>query len=326
MTLQVDKKLCLKMYEQMLTIRNFEERAIDLFQHNLIRGNIHPCIGQEAVSVGICSSLRQDDYMVNTHRGHGNCIAKGADIKLMMAEIFGKSTGYCKGKGGSMHIADFEGGNLGANGIVGGGIPIAVGAGISIQNRGTDQVVACFFGDGASNQGTFHESMNLAALWRLPVIFICENNLYALSTPVKEAISVPHISDRAKAYGIPGFHIDGNDVVGVYIKMKEATERARAGEGPTLLDCMTYRFFGHFTGDPGRGITYRSKQEIDQWLNHCPIKTFREQLFQEKIMTEEMDKKIDANVKASIEEAVQFAMKSPFPSPDEATQDIFTES
>ena len=323
MTLQVEKKLCLKMYEQMLTIRRFEEKAIELFEHNVLRGNIHPCIGQEAVSVGICSNLRRDDYMVNTHRGHGNCIAKGGNLKLMMAELLGKSTGYCKGKGGSMHIADFEGGNLGANGIVGGGIPIAVGAGISIQNRGTDQVVACFFGDGASNQGTFHESMNLAALWRLPVIFICENNQYALSTPVKEAISVPHISDRAKAYGIPGFHIDGNDIVEVYTKMKEATEKARAGEGPTLLDCVTYRFFGHFTGDPGKGLTYRTKQEMDQWLNRCPIKTFRERLHQEKIMTEEMGKAIEANVKASIDEAVQFAKESPFPLPEEVMQDVF---
>ena len=311
------------MYEQMLIIRNFEETAIDLFQHNLIRGNVHPCIGQEAVSVGICSNLRRDDYMVNTHRGHGNCIAKGADLKLMMAELLGKSTGYCKGKGGSMHIADFEGGNLGANGIVGGGIPIAVGAGISIQNRGTDQVAACFFGDGASNQGTFHESMNLAALWRLPVIFVCENNLYALSTPVKEAISVPHISDRAKAYGIPGFHIDGNDIVEVYTKMREATERARAGEGPTLLDCVTYRFFGHFTGDPGKGMTYRTKEEMDQWQNRCPIKRFRKKLVEEKIMTEEMEKTIETKVKASIEEAVQFAKESPFPLPEEATQDVF---
>lgn len=311
------------MYEQMLIIRNFEETAIDLFQHNLIRGNVHPCIGQEAVSAGICSNLRRDDYMVNTHRGHGNCIAKGADLKLMMAELLGKSTGYCKGKGGSMHIADFEGGNLGANGIVGGGIPIAVGAGISIQNRGTDQVAACFFGDGASNQGTFHESMNLAALWRLPVIFVCENNLYALSTSVKEAISVPHISDRAKAYGIPGFHIDGNDIVEVYTKIKEATERARAGEGPTLLDCVTYRFFGHFTGDPGKGITYRTKEEMDQWQNRCPIKRFRKKLVEEKIMNEEMEKTIETKVKASIEEAVQFAKESPFPLPDEAVQDLF---
>jgi pyruvate dehydrogenase E1 component alpha subunit len=323
MVLQVDKKVCIKLYEQMLTIRRFEEKAIELFEHNLIRGNVHPCIGQEAVSVGICSNLRQEDFMVNTHRGHGNCIAKGADLKRMMAELLGKSTGYCKGKGGSMHIADFEGGNLGANGIVGGGLPIAVGAGISIQNRGTDQVVACFFGDGASNQGTFHESLNLAALWRLPVVFVCENNLYALSTPVREAISVPHISDRAMAYGIPGFNIDGNDVIEVYSKMKEARERAKAGEGPTLLDCITYRFFGHFTGDPGRGITYRSKEEMEQWQNRCPIKKLRERLIKEKMMTEEMEKTIEANVKASIEKAVQFAKESPFPLPDEAVQDLF---
>lgn len=323
MKCSVDKILCIKMYEQMLTIRSFEEKAIELFEHNLIRGNIHPCIGQEGVSVGICSYLRRDDFMVNTHRGHGNCIAKGADLKLMMAELLGKSTGYCKGKGGSMHIANFEGGNLGANGIVGGGLPIAVGAGISIQNRGTDQVVACFFGDGASNQGTFHESLNLSALWKLPVIFICENNLYALSTPVREAISVPHISDRAMAYGIPGINIDGNDVIEVYTKMKEAVERARAGEGPTLLDCVTYRFFGHFTGDPGRGITYRSKEEMDQWLNRCPIKKFRERLIREKMMTEEMEKTIEANVKASIEEAVQFAKESLLPSSEEAIQDLF---
>ncbi len=323
MVLQVDKKVCIKMYEQMLTIRRFEEKAIELFEHNLIRGNIHLCIGQEAVSVGICSNLRREDFMVNTHRGHGNCIAKGADLKRMMAELLGKSTGYCKGKGGSMHIADFEGGNLGANGIVGGGLPIAVGAGISIQNRGTDQVVACFFGDGASNQGTFHESLNLAALWRLPVVFVCENNLYALSTPVREAISVPHISDRAMAYGIPGFNIDGNDVIEVYSKMKEARERAKAGEGPTLLDCITYRFFGHFTGDPGRGITYRSKEEMEQWQNRCPIKKLRERLIKEKMMTEEMEKTIEANVKASIEKAVQFAKESPFPLPDEAVQDLF---
>jgi len=311
------------MYEQMLTIRHFEEKAIELFEHNLIRGNIHPCIGQEAVSVGACTPLRRDDYMVNTHRGHGNCIAKGADLKLMMAELFGKSTGYCKGKGGSMHIADFNGGNLGANGIVGGGLPIAVGAGIGIQNRGTDQVAVCFFGDGATNQGTFHESLNLAALWKLPVIFVCENNLYGLSTPVREAVSVVHISDRAKAYGIPGMSIDGNDVIAVYTKMKEAVDRARAGEGPTLLDCITYRFFGHFTGDPGKGITYRSKEEMGQWLERCPIKRFRERLIKEKKITEKVAMTIDANVMASIEEAIHLAQESPLPLPEEALQDLF---
>jgi pyruvate dehydrogenase E1 component alpha subunit len=206
---------------------------------------------------------------------------------------------------------------------VGGGIPIAVGAGISIQNRGTDQVVACFFGDGATNQGTFHESLNLAALWKLPVIFICENNQYALSTPVREAVSITNISDRSMAYGIPGRTIDGNDVIEVYTKMKEAVERARAGEGPALLGCITYRFLGHFTGDPGRGMTYRSKEEMDQWQNRCPIKRFREQLINQKMMTKEMEKKIEANVKVSIDEAVQFAKDSPFPLPEEATQDLF---
>lgn len=311
------------MYEQMLTIRHFEEKAIELFEHNLIRGNIHPCIGQEAVSVGACTPLRRDDYMVNTHRGHGNCIAKGADLKLMMAELFGKSTGYCKGKGGSMHIADFQGGNLGANGIVGGGLPIAAGAGISIQNRGTDQVAVCFFGDGATNQGTFHESLNLAALWKLPVIFVCENNLYGLSTPVRESISVVKISDRAMAYGIPGVSLDGNDIIAVYTAMKEAVERARAGEGPTLLDCITYRFFGHFTGDPGKGITYRSKEEMNQWLERCPIKRFKKRLIKEKRITEKMVKTIEANVTASIEAAVQFAKESPMPLPEEALQDLF---
>jgi pyruvate dehydrogenase E1 component alpha subunit len=323
MALLLDKEFCLRMYKQMLTIRMFEEKAIELFEHNLIRGNVHPCIGQEAVSVGVCSNLRRDDYMLNTHRGHGNCIAKGADLKLMMAELLGKATGYCKGKGGSMHIADFEGGNLGANGIVGGGIPIAVGAGISIQNRGTDQVVACFFGDGATNQGTFHESLNLAALWKLPVIFVCENNLYALSTPIREAVSISCISDRAIGYGMPGTSLNGNDVIEVYTKTKEAVERARVGKGPTLLDCITYRFFGHFTGDPGRGITYRSKEEMDEWLNRCPIKQLKEQLLQEKIITEETGGEIEANVKASIEEGVRFAKESPFPSAEEAVQDLF---
>jgi TPP-dependent pyruvate/acetoin dehydrogenase alpha subunit len=320
---KIDTKCCLKMYEQMLTIRHFEEKAIELFEHNLIRGNIHPCIGQEAVSVGACTPLRRDDYMVNTHRGHGNCIAKGADLKWMMAELFGKSTGYCKGKGGSMHIADFQGGNLGANGIVGGGLPIAVGAGISIQNRGTDQVSVCFFGDGATNQGTFHESLNLAALWKLPVIFVCENNLYGLSTPVRDAVSVEHISDRAGAYGMPGITIDGNDIDAVHTGMMEAVDRARAGEGPTLLDCVTYRFFGHFTGDPGKGVTYRSKEEMGQWLERCPIKRFRERLIQEKRTTEKRAKTMEANVMASIEAAVQFAKESPLPLPEEALQDLF---
>ena len=318
-----DAQLCLAMYERMLTIRRFEETAIQLFERGLIRGNVHPCIGQEAVSVGVCAVLRRDDYMTSTHRGHGNCLAKGADPKLMAAELLGKATGYCKGKGGSMHIADFEGGNLGANGIVGGGLPIAVGAGISIQNRGTDQVAVCFFGDGASNQGTFHESLNFAALWKLPVLFVCENNLYALSTPLKEATALPRISDRAMAYGIPGIHVDGNDVLAVYAHAQEAVGRARRGDGPTLLDCATYRFFGHFTGDPGRGVTYRSKEEMEEWLERCPIKKLYRYLIDSGAMNDATAREIAARVEAVTEAAVAFAESSPWPSPEDALQDVF---
>jgi pyruvate dehydrogenase E1 component alpha subunit len=318
-----DPQLCLAMYEQMLTIRRFEETAIALFERGRIRGNVHPCIGQEAVSVGVCATLRQDDYMTSTHRGHGNCLAKGADPNLMAAELLGKATGYCKGKGGSMHIADFEGGNLGANGIVGGGLPIAVGAGISIQNRGTDQVAVCFFGDGASNQGTFHESLNFAALWKLPVLFVCENNLYALSTPLKEAMALPRISDRAAAYGIPGLHVDGNDVLAVYAHAQEAVGRARRGDGPTLLDCATYRFFGHFTGDAGRGVTYRSKEEIEEWLERCPIKKLCRYLTDSGTMNDATAREIAARAEAVVEAAVAFAESSPWPAPEDALQDVF---
>ncbi len=318
-----DTQLCLAMYEQMLTIRRFEENAVALFEHGHIRGNVHPCIGQEAVSVGVCANLRRDDYMTSTHRGHGNCLAKGADPRIMMAELLGRRTGYCKGKGGSMHIADFEGGNLGANGIVGGGFPIAAGAGISIQNRGTDQVVACFFGDGASNQGTFHESLNLAALWKLPVLFVCENNQYALSTPLRESAGLPEISERARAYGIPGVRVDGNDILAVHDAAREAVRRARAGEGPTLLDCLTYRFFGHFTGDPGRGATYRSKEEMEQWLERCPIKKLRQYLTDSRAMSDATEREIMARAQAAIEAAVAFAESSPWPSPDEALEDVF---
>jgi acetoin:2,6-dichlorophenolindophenol oxidoreductase subunit alpha len=318
-----DAQLCLAMYERMLTIRRFEETAIQLFERGLIRGNVHPCIGQEAVSVGVCAVLRRDDYMTSTHRGHGNCLAKGADPKLMAAELLGKATGYCKGKGGSMHIADFEGGNLGANGIVGGGLPIAVGAGISIQNRGTDQVAVCFFGDGASNQGTFHESLNFAALWKLPVLFVCENNLYALSTPLREATALPRISDRAMAYGIPGIHVDGNDVLAMYAHAQEAVGRARRGDGPTLLDCATYRFFGHFTGDPGRGVTYRSKEEMEEWLERCPIKKLYRYLIDSGAMNDATAREIATRVEAVTEAAVAFAESSPWPAPEDALQDVF---
>jgi pyruvate dehydrogenase E1 component alpha subunit len=311
------------MYEQMLTIRKFEEQAIALFERGHIRGNVHPCIGQEAVSVGVCANLRRDDYMTSTHRGHGNCLAKGADPRIMMAELLGRKTGYCKGKGGSMHIADFEGGNLGANGIVGGGFAIATGAGIGIQNRGTDQVVVCFFGDGAANQGTFHESLNLAALWKLPVLYVCENNQYALSTPLRESVGLPELSERGRAYGIPGVRVDGNDVLEVCAKVEEAVRRARAAEGPTLLDCLTYRFFGHFTGDKGHGITYRTRQEMEEWRTRCPIARLRRHLLDAGLVADEKLAEIEARAEAAIAAAAQYGLDSPWPSPDEALQDVF---
>jgi pyruvate dehydrogenase E1 component alpha subunit len=315
----------LDLYAQMLRIRHFEEQAIALFERGLIRGNVHPCIGQEAVSVGVCAELRRDDYMTSTHRGHGNCLAKGADPGRMMAELLGRKTGYCKGKGGSMHIADFDGGNLGANGIVGGGFPIATGAGIGIQNRGTDQVVACFFGDGAANQGTFHESLNLAALWKLPVLYVCENNQYALSTPLRESVALPELSARAQGYGIPGVRVDGNDLAAVRAAAGEAVRRARAGEGPTLLDCVTYRFFGHFTGDRGHGITYRSREEMEAWRARCPIARFREHLLAGGLATPDEVQQAEARAEAAIAAAVQFGLDSPWPAPDEALEDVFAE-
>ena len=321
--MNADPVLSVELYERMLIIRQFEEQAIALFERGQIRGNVHPCIGQEAVSVGVCANLRRDDYMTSTHRGHGNCLAKGADPKRMMAELLGRATGYCKGKGGSMHIADFDGGNLGANGIVGGGFPIATGAGIGIQNRGTDQVVVCFFGDGAANQGTFHESLNLAALWKLPVLYVCENNQYALSTPLRESVGLPELSERARGYGIPGVLVDGNDVLAVHAAAGEAVRRARAGEGPTLLDCLTYRFFGHFTGDKGHGITYRTKQEMDEWRTRCPIARARRHLLDAAIATDEQLETIEKQAEALIAAAAQYGLDSPWPSPEEAIEDVF---
>jgi TPP-dependent pyruvate/acetoin dehydrogenase alpha subunit len=322
-TVPLEPKLALELLERMLLIRRFEEKAVELFEHGQIRGNVHPCIGQEAVSAGVCQALRRDDYMTSTHRGHGNCLAKGAEPRRMVAELVGKATGYCKGKGGSMHIADFEGGNLGANGIVGGGFPIAVGAGLSIQNRGSDQVVVCFFGDGAASQGTFHEGLNLAALWKLPVLFVCENNQYAISTPVQESAAHPMLADRGAAYGIPGVRVDGNDALEVYQAAGEAAARARRGEGPTLLDCLTYRSYGHFTGDAGHGIRYRSKEEMDAWKARCPILRLRERLVAGGLLSESEARAMEARVAAVIEDAVRFADASPWPKPEDALQDVF---
>ena len=314
------KAKLVEMYKKMLEIRYFEEKVFDLYGQNLVPGTIHLYAGQEAVAVGVCANLRKDDYITSTHRGHGHCIAKGARLDKTMAEILGKKTGYCKGKGGSMHIADFSIGMLGATAVVGAGIPIAAGAGLSIKLRGTDQVVACFFGDGASNQGTFHEGINIASVWKLPVIFVCENNLYAMGTRQSIVMAIENIADRAHAYGIPGIVADGNNVLAVYEATQKAVERARKGEGPTLIECKTYRIKGHSRADPA---TYRPKEEVQEWLKRDPITRFKVKLLGMKILTEKEADQIQQEAAKAVEDAVKFAIESPFPAPEEALEDIY---
>ena len=259
-----ENHLFVKMFEQMVLIRRFEETIKELYMKGIIQGMLHLCIGQEAVAVGVMSVLNEDEYIVSTHRGHGHFIAKGADIRLMIAELFGKRTGYCKGKGGSMHIADINLGHLGANGIVGESLPIATGAALAFKEiKQTNQIVVCFFGDGALNTGEFHESLNLASLWKLPVVFVCENNMYAISTNVRRACAIEDIAKRADSYGMPGETVDGMDVVGVRKKAEVAVTRARNKEGPSLLICQTYRFLGH--GRNPDCSLYRTKKEEEEW-------------------------------------------------------------
>ena len=320
MTLNLTRNKLVEIYKQMLKIRFFEEKVFDLYAQNLVPGTIHLYLGEEAVAVGVCNALRKDDYITSTHRGHGHCIAKGAELKRTMAEILGKRTGYCKGKGGSMHIADFSICMLGATAVVGAGLPIAVGAGLSAKLRKTDQVVACFFGEGASNQGTFHESINMASTWKLPVIFVCENNLYAMGTRQSRVMNIENIADRAVAYGIPGEVVDGNDVLAVYEATQKAVERARNDEGPTLIECKTYRHKGHSRVDPAK---YRPREEVEEWLAKDPIKRFKEKLLQTNTLTESEIQQIEKEVSDEIEEAVKFAMESPYPAPEEALEDVY---
>ena len=308
------------MYRKMLEIRHFEEKVFDLYGQNLVPGTIHLYAGQEAVAVGVCANLRKDDYITSTHRGHGHCIAKGARLDKTMAEILGKKTGYCRGKGGSMHIADFSIGMLGATAVVGAGIPIAAGAGLSIKLRGTDQVVACFFGEGASNQGTFHEGINMAAVWALPVLFVCENNLYAMGTRQSKVMAIENVADRASAYGIPGTVVDGNDVLAVYEAAHEAVVRARQGEGPTLIECKTYRHKGHSRADPA---AYRPKEEVEKWMKKDPIPRFKKRLLEERFLTEKEANQIEEDVIRAVEDAVKFAIESPYPTPEEALEDVY---
>ncbi|MGD0160345.1 MAG: pyruvate dehydrogenase (acetyl-transferring) E1 component subunit alpha [Candidatus Bathyarchaeia archaeon] len=320
MTFAVSKEKLAEMYKKMLEIRSFEEKVFELYGQNLVPGTIHLYAGEEAVAVGVCSCLRKEDYITSTHRGHGHCIAKGAELKRTMAEILGKKTGYCKGKGGSMHIADFAVGMLGATAVVGAGLPIAVGAALSAKLRKTDQVAACFFGEGASNQGTFHESINMASAWTLPVIFVCENNLYAMGTRQSRIMNIENIADRAAAYGIPGVKVDGNDVLAVFEASQKAVDRARRGDGPTLVECKTYRHKGHSRVDPAK---YRPKEEVEQWLARDPLRRFKEALLQNSLFSEAELRGVEEKVAADIEEAVKFALQSPYPAPEEALEDVY---
>lgn len=320
----VSPELQREMLRQMQTIRRFEERASADYLAGDIFGIVHCYIGEEAVAVGVCTALQLDDQIISTHRGHGHCIAKGADLKRMMAELYGRETGYCKGKGGSMHIADFEIGMLGANGIVAGGISIITGAGLAAQMDGKGQVAVCFFGDGASNAGPFHESINIAAKWKLPVIYVCENNLWAVNVPTSESVSVSDVAERAKGYGIPGMVVDGNDVLAVHAAAGEAIARARAGDGPTLIECKTYRHRRHTErlGQPDD----RTQAEIDVWLQRDPIDRLKAQLSQQQgQLTEAEFAVMDGEVLKEIEDAVAFAKASAVPRPEAATQDVFAE-
>jgi len=319
----LDKEKILKMYQDMLKIRYFENKITDLYSKGLMPGLAHLYIGEEAIAVGVCANLTERDFAVSTHRGHGHLIAQRADLKKMMAEVLGKETGYCKGKGGSMHIMDVSKGILGADGIVGAGIPIATGSGYSAKVRGTDQVTISFFGDAASNQGTFHESLNMAAAWKLPVVYVCENNLYGISVDIRKVTNTKDIATRALAYNIPGVVVDGNDVLEVYRVTKEAIKRARQGEGPSLIECKTYRWKGHHVGDPGR--LYRLEKETKEWKERCPIKTFRERLTKEKISSEEELSLIEEDTKKIIKEAVDFAIQSPYPDKNEVYRNLFVE-
>lgn len=312
----------LDLYRRMVSIRETEQEVLSLFAQGRMPGFIHSYIGEEATAVGVCAALERDDQITSTHRGHGHILAKGGDVQRFMAEIFGRSTGYCGGKGGSMHIADFEIGILGANGVVGGGIPIAAGAACSAVMLGSGQVSVAFFGDGAANIGVFHESLNLAAIWDLPVIFVCENNGYADFIPAHEAMRVEHVSDRAPAYGMAGEWVDGNDVLAVLDTTRRAVKRARSGGGPTLLEAVTYRWRGHFEGDPQ---PYRTREEVERWKAKDPIARFRALLLDRGILDEEADTALRAEIADGIADAVRFAEASPVPEPAAALRDVYTD-
>ncbi|MBI2844185.1 MAG: thiamine pyrophosphate-dependent dehydrogenase E1 component subunit alpha [Armatimonadetes bacterium] len=317
---KVEKDLLRRMYYQMLMARRFEEQASLLFVNGELPGTVHLYAGQEAVAVGVCSALRKDDYITSTHRPHGHAVAKGIPVKALMAELFAKTTGCCRGYGGSMHMGDIDYGMVPAIAIVGGGIPVAAGIGLAFKRLKTDRVVACFFGDGASSEGAFHEGVNMAAIWDLPVIFVCENNLYGASTHVSRVMKVDNIAERASAYGIPGVIADGMDVLSVYDATVEAVERARSGSGPTLIECKTYRFLGHSRTDPQQ---YRSKEEMEFWKSKDAIPRLKAWLIENEHFTAEEIDRIHEEVERELDEAVEFAKNSPSPLPEDALKNVF---
>ena len=319
----IDKKTGLWIYNKMHEIRDFEETAWTLFTQNKLRGSVHLYTGEEAVAASVCAQLTDEDLIASTHRGHGHCIGKGAELDRALAELMGKATGYCKGRSGSMHIADFTKGNLGANAIVGGGIPIATGGALALKMQNKPNVAVAFFGDGASNQGTFHESINMAAVWKLPCIYVVENNQFGMTVPVWQSTSVVNISDRAAGYGIPGETVDGNDVVAVYEAVARAKERALKGEGPSIIECKTYRWRGHWTGDPE---VYRTREEVEEWKNNKdPIKLFGAYMIENGLATQEELDEIAAAAAKKMEDAVEFALNSPDPDPAHVMDDVFYE-
>jgi len=306
---------------RMMEIRGFEDKVFELLGRNVLKGASHVSAGQEAVPVGACSAITERDYITSTHRGHGHCLALGGDLKLMMAELCGKATGYCKGRGGSMHIADVENRNLGATGIVGGNLPVATGAGLAIKMQGQTGVCLCFFGDGASNTGGFHESLNMAGKWKLPVIYICENNQYGMSVSVKRACAVEDVCSRAVAYGMPGVKVDGQKVLEVRQAVLEAADRARRGEGPTIIEALTYRYRGHSRSDPR---AYRTKEEEAYWHERDPITLFKQDLIEEGTLTQAAFDRLQAEVDSAIADAETFAVEeSPYPDPSEVLDDVY---
>ncbi len=316
----IEKQRQLWIYRVMNEIRFFEEKAYEFFAANKLRGSVHLYTGEEAIASAIISQLSDEDYITSTHRGHGHGIAKSGDLKAAMSELMGKETGFCHGRGGSMHIADLKKGNLGANAIVGGGIPIAVGGALAQSYLGKSNVTVAFFGDGASNQGTFHESINLASVWKLPVIFVCENNGFGISVSAAQSTSVKDISVRAKGYDIPGITVDGNDVFAIYEAAETAIKRARQGKGPTLIECKTGRWRGHWTGDPE---VYRTREEVKAWMDKCPIKRMRSEMLKANTATEAELDAIEQKANADVEEAAAFAVASPEPNPATVMDNVY---